>query len=116
MQQRKWNVEKFGRIIPHLNLEQQLFHEALLLVSLRPVSMLISCPLNTLTSLQHIACDPLCWDIEFKTKNKDISKIKLRELTNLSYHFLHTSLKVGPTSRSQRRDERRQKKGQRFES
>jgi hypothetical protein len=39
MQQRKWNVEKFDRIIPHLNLEQQLFHRTLLLVSLNPVSM-----------------------------------------------------------------------------
>ena len=44
-------------VIPHLNLEQQLFHGKLLLIFLSPVSMLIKYPLNTLISLQHTACE-----------------------------------------------------------
>lgn len=47
---------------------------------------------NIFTSLKHTTYDPLCWEIEFKSENKDTSKKMLHELTNPSFDVLYTKL------------------------
>jgi hypothetical protein len=90
MQQRRWNVESFADSIPHLNLEQQLFHGKLLLIfdHISEPSTNVNMIPPKHPNIQHITCDPLCWEIEYKSKNKDMSKKMLRELINSSFYAL----------------------------